>query len=115
MNLDTSNPKTRYIIGFLALVGTAILVGVGDTTGDLAMSTRVAEFMTLVGKLGLIAITIWYALKVKMKKHWAWVLGLSTLLPLMTWISFIILLTRKPVSVGSVAREEVSTGEEIGS
>lgn len=96
MNLDTSKPKTRYIIGFLVVIGLPLMANVGNTTGDLAISVRVAEVLTLAGKLGLIAITIWYALKVRMKKHWAWVLGLSTLLPLMAWVSFIILLTRKP-------------------
>lgn len=50
---------------------------------------------TLSYKLGLIYITIWYGIKSGMKKVWAWILGFSTLLPLMWIISIVYLLKRK--------------------
>lgn len=87
--------KKTYITWFLVLVLPAILIKLATYSGQMALSVDLAVLLTIITKIALIIITIWYGLKVGMKNIWAWVLGFSTLLPFMTWISLIILLSRK--------------------
>lgn len=54
-----------------------------------------AQLLTVVTKIGGVILTIWYALKVKIKPLPSWLLGFSTLLPLMVWVSLLILLTKE--------------------
>lgn len=90
------NHKKTYITWFLILVLPAILIKLATYSGEMALSEDLAALLTIISKIGMIIITIWYGLKVGIGNVWAWVLGLSTLFPLMTWISLIILLSRKP-------------------
>ena len=90
----TNNKKT-YITWFIILVLPPILVRLATMSGNLLLSEELAQLLTIITKIGLIALTIWYASKLKMKTAIAWVLGLSTLIPLMPWISLIILLKSK--------------------
>lgn len=89
------NYRKTYITWFLILVLPAILIRLATYSGEMALSEDLAVLLTIISKTGMIVITIWYGLKVGIANFWAWALGLSTLLPLMTWISLIILLTRK--------------------
>lgn len=90
-----TNHKKIYIIWFLILVLPPILARVGVESGNLAPSEDLAALLTIISKVGVIIVTIWYGSKVGIKPVWAWVLGFATLLPLMVWISAVILLTRK--------------------
>jgi len=90
-----TNHKKIYIIWFLILVLPPILARVGVESRNLALSEDLAALLTIISKVGVIILTIWYGLKVGIKLVWAWVLGFATLLPLMVWISAVILLTRK--------------------
>lgn len=89
------NHKKTYITWFLILVLPAILIKLATYSGEMTLSEDLAALLTIISKIGIIIITIWYGLKVGVGNVWAWVLGLITLLPLMTWISLIILLSRK--------------------
>lgn len=64
--------------------------------GTVLFSQYTAEFLTVISKIGLIAITIGYSYKVKLNIILSLLLGFSTLLPLMGWISFIYLVSIKP-------------------
>ena len=90
-----SKERRIYITWFLILVLPPILLRLGTASGNIALSEDFAAFLTIVTKVGAIILTIWYGLKVEIRKVWAWVLGFSTLLPLMVWVSAAILLTRK--------------------
>jgi len=70
------------------------LINAAAYTGNLAMTSSLAIFITILSKLALIIITIHYAIKLNIKDLLAIVLGLSTILPLMPWIALLILLTR---------------------
>ncbi|GAG59413.1 unnamed protein product [marine sediment metagenome] len=87
--------KKTYITWFLILVVPPILIRLATYSGKMALSVDLAALGTIITKIAIISITIWYGLKVGMKNIWAWVLGFSTLLPIMPWISLIILLSRK--------------------
>ncbi len=89
------NHKKTYITWFLILVLPAILIKLATYSGGMTLSEDLAAFLTIISKIGMIIITIRYGLKIGIKTIWVWLLGLSTLLPFMTWISLIILLTRK--------------------
>jgi len=97
-----------YITWFLVLVIPPILSRLGTASGNIALSEDLAAFLTVITKAGIIILTIWYGLKVGIKNVWAWVLGFATLLPLMVWISAVILLTRK--TGGQTASIKVSGG-----
>ncbi len=90
-----NNFRKIYITWFLILVLPPILLRLGTASGNIALSEDLAALLTIVTKVGVIILTIWYGLKVGIKNVWAWVLGFATLLPLMVWISAAILLTRK--------------------
>lgn len=90
-----NNFRKTYITWFLILVLPPILLRLGTTSGNIALSEDLAALLTIITKVGVIILTIWYGLKVGIKNVWAWVLGFATLLPLMVWISAAILLTRK--------------------
>lgn len=90
-----NNFRKTYITWFLILILPPILLRLGTASGNIALSEDFAAFLTIITKIGAIILTIWYGLKVGIKNVWAWVLGFSTLLPLMVWISAAILLTRK--------------------
>ncbi len=85
------NSRKIYIKWFLVLILPPILFRLGGVE----LFEELAVLLTIITKFGLIILTIWYGLKVGIKNIWAFVLGLSTLIPLMPWISMIILLTRK--------------------
>lgn len=89
------NHKKTYITWFLILILPAILIRLTIYLGEMALSEDLAALLTIISKIGMMIITIWYGLKVGIGNVWAWVLGLSTLLPFMTWLSLIILLFRK--------------------
>jgi len=95
---DKTNYKKTYLIWFAVLVLPPILLRIGFEAGEIAISEDLAAFLTIVSKIGAIILTIWYALKTRMQKVWAWILGLSTLLPFMVWVSLLILLSRKPLT-----------------
>jgi len=90
-----NNFRKTYITWFLILVLPPILLRLGTASGNIALSEDFAALLTIITKVGVIILTIWYGLKVEIKNVWAWVLGFATLLPLMVWISAAILLTRK--------------------
>lgn len=90
-----NNFRKTYITWFLILVLPPILLRLGTASGNVALSEDFAAFLTIITKVGVIILTIWYGLKIGIKNVWAWVLGFATLLPLMVWISAAILLTRK--------------------
>lgn len=90
-----NNFRKTYITWFLILVLPPILLRLGTASGNIALSEDFAALLTIITKVGVIILTIWYGLKVGIKNIWAWVLGFATLLPLMVWISAAILLTRK--------------------
>lgn len=90
-----NNFRKAYITWFLILVLPPVLLRLGTVSGNIAISENLAALLTIITKTGFVILTIWYALKVGIKPVWAWLLGFSTLLPLMVWISAIILLTRK--------------------
>lgn len=90
------NNKKTYITWFIILVLPPILVRLGVMSGNLLLSEDLAQLLTIITKIGLIALTIWYALKLKMSKVVSIVLGLSTLVPFMPWVSLVILLMYKP-------------------
>src|SRR3989344_6088466 len=90
-----NNFRKTYIIWFLILVLPPILLRLGTASGNIALSEDFAALLTIITKVGVIILTIWYGLKIGIKNVWAWVLGFATLLPLMVWISAAILLTRK--------------------
>ena len=90
-----SKERKTYITWFLILVLPPILLRLGTASGNIALSEDFAAFLTVVTKIGVIILTIWYGLKVEIKNVWAWTLGFVTLLPLMVWVSAAILLTRK--------------------
>ncbi|OGI60910.1 hypothetical protein A2641_00785 [Candidatus Nomurabacteria bacterium RIFCSPHIGHO2_01_FULL_37_25] len=89
-----TNKKT-YIIWFVVLIVPPILVRIGVMSGNILLSEELSQLLTIITKIGLIALTIWYALKLKMKTAVSWGLGLSTLVPFMPWVSLIILLNSK--------------------
>lgn len=90
-----NNFRKTYITWFLILVLPPILLRLGTASGNIALSEDFAALLTIITKVVVIILTIWYGLKVGIKNVWAWVLGFATLLPLMVWISAAILLTRK--------------------
>lgn len=90
-----NNFRKTYITWFLILVLPPILLRLGTASGNIALSEDFAALLTIITKVGVIILTIWYGLKIGIKNVWAWVLGFATLLPLMVWISAAILLTRK--------------------
>lgn len=90
-----NNFRKTYITWFLILVLPPVLLRLGTASGNIVLSENLAALLTVITKIGFVILTIWYALKVGIKPAWAWLLGFSTLLPLMVWISAIILLTRK--------------------
>ena len=90
-----NNFRKTYITWFLILVLPPILLRLGTASGNIALSEDFATLLTIITKVGVIILTVWYGLKVGIKNVWAWVLGFATLLPLMVWISAAILLTRK--------------------
>lgn len=101
--INTIDPKTftknrkEYIILFIILVAPPIISkALYYCDGTILFSQTTAEFLTVVSKIGLVAITIGYAHNVKTNIALAILLGLSTLFPLMTWVSFIYLLSVKP-------------------
>lgn len=95
---DKTNYKKTYLIWFAILVLPPILLRSGFEAGEIFISEDLAALLTTISKIGAIILTIWYALKTRMQKVWAWVLGLSTLLPFMVWVSLLILLNRKPIT-----------------
>lgn len=97
------NTKRNYILLFAAIVAPAVLV---RATGP-AISDEVAKVLTIVSKGALIALTIWYGSKSGFSRYWALVLGFSTLLPGMAWISLLMLCLRKPRSA-SVINQEIT-------
>lgn len=94
-----NNFRKTYIIWFLVLVLSSIILRLGTVIGYIAISESFAALLTIISKAGFVILTIWYGLKIGIKKAWAWVLGLATLLPLMPWISAVILLRRKPQKI----------------
>jgi len=95
---EKTNYKKTYLIWFAILVLPPILLRIGLEVGQITISEDLAAILTIVSKIGAIILTIWYALKTRMQKVWAWILGLSTLLPFMVWVSLLILLSRKPMT-----------------
>lgn len=94
---DFTKNRREYIILFIILVVppiTSKLLYYHD--GTILFSQSIAEFLTVISKIGLVAITIGYAYNVKINIILAILLGLSTLFPLMGWLSFIYLLSVKP-------------------
>lgn len=89
------NYKKTYITWFVILVLPPILVRLATMSGNLLLSEDLAMLLTIITKIGIIILTIWYALKLKMKTPVSWGLGLSTLIPFMSWVSFVILLNSK--------------------
>lgn len=87
--------KKAYIVWFIVLIAPAIISKIAGYAGYPLLTEEEAMVITVIAKIGFIVLTIWYALKIKIKAIWATLLGLSTLLPLMSWVSLIILLTRK--------------------
>lgn len=101
--INIINPKTftknrkEYVVLFIILVTPPIISKVlYYYDGTILFSQNTAELLTVVSKIGLVTITIGYAHNVKINIILAILLGLSTLFPLMVWISFIYLLSIKP-------------------
>ncbi len=90
-----NNFRKTYITWFLILVLPPILLRLGTASGNIALSEDFAALLSIITKVGVIILTIWYGLKIEIKNIWSWVLGFATLLPFMVWISAVILLTRK--------------------
>ena len=103
LNIKYSEPKTftknrrEYIILFIILVAPPIISKIlYYHDGTILFSQSIAVLLIVVSKIGLVAITAGYAYNVKINVILAILLGLSTLFPLMGWISFIYLLSVKP-------------------
>ena len=88
------NHKRTYIIWFIVLIAPAIISKIFYYAGYPLFNADEANILTIISKIGLIVLTIWYALKIHFNRHWAILLGISTILPFMTWISLIILLKK---------------------
>lgn len=86
--------KKRYLIFFTILALPPILVRISTFTGSVKIHQDLSIIFTLLTKICFVILTTWYALKTNMRSIWAWILGLSTVLPFMPWISLIILLLR---------------------
>jgi hypothetical protein len=84
-----------YISWFIILILPPILLRIGNYCGFTFISKDFAALLTIITKLGFIILTIWYGIKIGIKSIWAWILGVTTLLPFAVWISLIILLKFK--------------------
>lgn len=98
-SISMSN-KSKYVFLLLILLGFRIfefipgfLMGLLNQSLEDAKNT--AFILSNISRIGIIILTIWYGFKTELNRILVIVLGLSTFLPLMTWISIIILLTRK--------------------
>jgi len=103
--------KKKYLLAFLILVTPPILVRIFSSLDLLYLTEDLAAFLTIVSKLGLIIITIWCGARLRINIVLAILLGLSTLLPLMTWISLIILFTRKQSENNIKSRKQDNLSE----
>ncbi len=92
--------KKIFIIGFILSVliipvtfAELFFLMVGEPTG---ISDPKLLVFTLFTRSGMIAITVWYGLKIGIKTIWAWILGFSIVIPYMWLIIIVYLFTRKP-------------------
>ncbi len=91
--------KKIYIVGFLLSIS-IIPLAFGqlfiEVFGDFNLDDypQILAF-TLFTRSGMIGFSIWYGLKVSMKKIWAIVVGICTATPLLWLIAVAYLLTRK--------------------
>jgi hypothetical protein len=81
---------------FLSLLGVSLALTFGSQAGVLVLPLELAPFLSLALKATLVAVTIWYGLRVGLRPVWAWVLGFSSIFSIMIWVSLVILLSRKP-------------------
>ena len=100
------NPRNSYLVFFLTLVVSSILVRVLTSTTRFSLSHDAAGFLTFISKIGMIILTGWYSWRVGFGGSLAAALSFSTLLPFMTWVCFIVLLTSK---VKTTAQEKEKT------
>lgn len=91
---DLKNSKKDYIIWFIILVFPAILSKIFYFFNISLITNQQALILTVITNLSFIILTIWFSLKIIENKFLAVILGLSTILPLMSWISLIILLKK---------------------
>ena len=107
--------KKIYVLWFFILILFPLVPLFLIFTGHFNMSDESIDILTVLLKIGCIILTIWYGLKLKIKPVWAWLLGLSTLLPFMAWVSFIVLLSRKINSETILVEENTNTEKSLTS
>lgn len=56
----------------------------------------IAAGLTIFSKIFLAYLTIWVAVKLGIRVGWSVILGIVAMLPLLVWVSVVIILTRKP-------------------
>jgi hypothetical protein len=99
MNMNTSivkdNPRISYLVLFVMLIIPAISLDLLALTTNFSSSPGVTGSVVAISRVGIIILTVWYSLRVGFGWCLAGVLSISTLLPLMPWISYIILITRR--------------------
>jgi len=88
------NYLKTYIIWFVILIAPAIISKLFFYLDYPVLSQNEATVLTVITKFGFVVLTVWYGFKLNLKKHWSILLGISTLLPLMPWISFAILIKK---------------------
>jgi len=83
--------KIFYIVGFIILILPPIISKILYYSDIDLLSESMARNMSMATKIGIVVLTIWYTSN--LLKIWqAVLLGILTILPLMTWVSFIILI-----------------------
>lgn len=98
--------KKIYIIWFLVLITPPILTKIYFYLTNGYLFTEETSFvLTIITKVVLMILTFWYAFKIKVKDIWAIILGISTLIPFIAWISFIILLVATDKKIKSINKK----------
>ena len=87
-----------YITLFLLLILPAIISKIFFYAGYPLISENTANILSIVTTIGIIILTIWYSLAINIKIWQAILLGAVTLLPIMPWAVFILLLNKQKKS-----------------
>jgi hypothetical protein len=114
---DLKNSRRNYVIWFIILVFPAILSKIFYFLNIPLITNQQALFLTVITNISFIILTIWFSLKVIENKFLAVVLGLSTILPLMSWVSLIILLKKSNKKLNKIKTKiywrNIITGEVV--
>ena len=94
MSITKDKPRISYLVLFATLIIPAISLDWLALTTNFSLSPGVTSSVVTISRVGIIILTAWYSLRVGLGWCLAGVLSISTLLPFMTWISYLILITR---------------------